>query len=117
MSEPWFNPNTFGALYGAIGVGGSLGGLLGAAAGILAPRGKCRTLILGAMVVLVAIGVVQLVLGIIALTSGQPYGIWYPMLLCGVIMTFVIGGLIPVVRMRYAQAEQRRIEAEAIRRA
>ena len=31
MSEPWFNENTFGALYGSLvgGIGGSLCGILG----------------------------------------------------------------------------------------
>ncbi len=119
MSEPWCDPNTFGMMYGVIGggLGGTLGGLLGAAAGFLAPRGRGRGLILGGMAFFVAIGVIQAVLGLFALTSGQPYGIWYPMLLCGFIMAVVIGCLIPVVRARYAQAEHRRIEAEAIRRA
>jgi hypothetical protein len=118
MSQPWCDPNTFGMMYGAIGggVGGTLGGLLGAAAGYLAPRGKGRGFVLGAMGLFVALGVVQLVLGIIAVSTGQPYGIWYPMLLCGFIMSVVIGCLIPVVRSRYSQAERRRLDAEAIRR-
>jgi MFS family permease len=118
MSQPWCDPNTFGMMYGAIGggVGGTLGGLLGAAAGYLAPRGKGRRFILGAMGLFVALGVSQLLLGFVAVSTGQPRGIWHPMLVCGFIVTIVIGCLIPVVRTRYAQAEQRRIDAEAIRR-
>lgn len=119
MSEPWCDPNMFGMWYGVIGggLGGTLCGVLGAAAGILAPRGRGRGLILGGMAFFAATGVIQAALGLFALISGQPYGIWYPMLLCGFIMAVVIGCLIPVVRMRYAQAEQRRIQAEAIRQA
>ena len=48
MTQPWFDPIRFGALYGGIGGGllGSLGGILGAAAGTLAPKGKGRSFIL-----------------------------------------------------------------------
>ncbi len=117
MSEPWFDANTFGTMYGVIGggVGGILCGVLGAIGGILAPRGKGRRFVLGSMAVLVVAGAVQLVIGLIALASGQPYGIWYPMVLCGVILVTVIAPLIPLVRTRYAQLDQRRIDAEAIR--
>ena len=118
MSEPWFDPNTFGMMYGAIGggVGGTLCGLLGAATGYLAPRGKARRFILGSMVFFTVAGLAQLVVGIIALACRQPYGIWYPMVLCGGILVVVMVPLIPVIRTRYAQAEQRRIDAETIRR-
>jgi hypothetical protein len=57
----------------------------------------------------------MLAVGGYALLSGQPYGIWYPMLLCGAIFTVVMGSLFPVVRHRYQEAEMRRITAESIR--
>lgn len=118
MSEPWFDADTFGTMYGIIGggVGGTLCGVLGAVGGILAPRGKGRRFVLGSMTTLVVAGAVQLVIGLIALVSRQPYAIWYPMVLCGGILIAVMGPLIPVVRTRYAQLDQRRVDAEAIRR-
>ena len=117
MADPWFDPNTFGAWFGAIagGVGGTLGGCLGAAAGVLAPRGKGRSFILGAMYTFVLVGLVSLAVGVVALVMGQPYGIWYGPLLCGVIFVAVMGSLIPVVMRRYSEAEQRRMDAESIR--
>ena len=49
MAEPWFDENSFGALYGAIVGGGlgTLGGLVGCLAGVLAPRmhPTCRKLL------------------------------------------------------------------------
>lgn len=119
MPEPWFDPNTFGAWYGSIagGVGGTIGGLLGAAAGSLAPKGIGRSWILGAMTLMVTLGISQLAFGAYAWMVGQPYGIWYGPLLCGFIFTLVIGGLIPVVRQRYREAEERRIEAAGLRSA
>ena len=118
MVEPWFEPNHFGALYGSIagGVGGSLGGILGALAGIFVPRGIGRSWILGAMYVFVAIGVAQLLFGTYAWIAGQPWGIWYGPLLCGFIYTAVIGPMIPMMKMRYRQAEERRMEAAALRK-
>ena len=118
MTEPWFDPIKFGALYGGIGGGvlGTIGGLLGAAAGRLAPQGKGRTVILGAFTSLVGVGIANLLLGIYALIDKQPYGIWYPLLLLGVILTSVVGALRPVVRKRYEEAELRKMDAAALRR-
>jgi hypothetical protein len=117
MSEPWFNPVWFGALYGSIvgGVGGSLAGLLGGLAGWLAPQGKGRPWILGGFMVFIIFGLLNLAVGVYALAAGQPYGIWYPLLLVGVVLTIVESILFPVVRRRYREAEERRLEAETFR--
>jgi hypothetical protein len=117
MTEPWFDPIRFGVLYGAIGGSalGVLGGVLGAASGYLAPRGRGRGVILGAFTILLIVGLLHLVVGIYAFISGQPYSIWYPLVLIGVILTAVMGGLLPVVRKRYAEAEARRVNAAVLR--
>ena len=117
MTEPWVDPIRFGAFYGAIGGGalGVLGGILGAAAGYLAPRGKGRSFILGAFTALLIIGILHLSVGVFALASDQPYGIWYVLVLTGAILTVVAGALLPVVRKRYAEAETRRIDAAVLR--
>jgi MFS family permease len=119
MTQPWFDPIHFGALYGGLGGGilGGVGGVLGAATGVLAPRGKGRSFILGAFTVMTLIGVGNFVVGLYALLTGQPYGIWYPLVLIGAILTIVLGALRPVVRKRYEQFEERKIEAAAFRRA
>jgi hypothetical protein len=119
MAEPWFDPNTFGAWFGSIAGGGlgTLGGLLGAAAGTLAPRGKAKGFIMGTWYVLLAIGAVLLLVGVYAIVAGQLRAIWYGPLLCGVIISAVMGSLLPVIRLRYRQAEQRRIDADGIRMA
>ena len=113
----WWNAQD-GNLYGAIGgaVLGVVGGGIGAAAGVLAPRGKGRGLVLGAMAAVFVAGNVVLAMGVIAMMRGQPYHVWYPLTLCGGIVSLVIGPLLPVVNMRYRQAEARRMEAEGLRR-
>ena len=117
MAEPWFNPEVFGAYFG--GIGGSLGGVFcgtwGAAVGSLAPRGKARTLIVGLGWVILAVGVGALGLGLVALVAGQPYGIWYAPLLSGFVVTIVTGILLPMVYLRYRQADLRKLQGEEFR--
>lgn len=118
MAEPWFDPNAFGAWYGGIvgGCGGALIGILGGiAGGVLVPRGKGKAFVLGAFWLITVLGAMSLLVGLFALVVGQPYGIWYPLCMVGFIYVAVCGGLIPTVRRRYRQAEQRRMEAESIR--
>jgi MFS family permease len=118
MTTPWFDPQLFGALYGGIIGGvflGAGGGTLGSLAGRWAPRAKNRRWIIGGMHAFLAFGVIQVVVGLIALLSGQPYGIWYPLLLCGGVSTLVMGLQLPRIRRAYAAAENRRVQAEAFR--
>jgi hypothetical protein len=117
MTEPWFNPDVFGAYFG--GIGGSLGGVLcgtwGAAVGSLAPRGKAKTLIVGIGWFILAVGVGALGLGLVALAAGQPFGIWYTPLLAGLVVTLVNGILLRIVYSRYREADLRKLQAEEFR--
>jgi hypothetical protein len=117
VAEPWFDPNTFGAWFGTIGggVGGPLGGLWGGLAGRLAPQGKGRAWVLGIGWGFFGAGVLLLAAGVYALVAGQPYGIWYGPCLIGGLFTLLFGILTPVVRHRYDEAEQRRLQAEDFR--
>jgi hypothetical protein len=119
MATPWFDENMFGALFGSIagGVGGTLMGGWGGLAGWLAPQGRARGLIYGLWVAFEVFGAACLVFGLYALAVGQPYGIWYGPTLAGGLTVFLMSVLFPVVRKRYAEADARRMEAEAIRRA
>lgn len=116
-AEPWFSTEAaiyFGS-FGGAGVG-VLGGLLGAAAGVLAPQGKGKAFILNSMLVLGCLGVLCLLTGIVAVVMSQPYAIYYPFLLIGFILTVVMFAVRPAVRQRYREAEQRKLEAAALRR-
>jgi hypothetical protein len=109
MIEPWFDPIRYAWIPGTLL--GVLGGTWGAVLGILAPRGKARTLVLGGLAVLLAASAVCLVAGIAALLSGQPYGVWYGLLLAGVIGVIVLGVNVPVALNVYRQAEARKLQA------
>jgi uncharacterized membrane protein len=110
MNTPWFNPNLFAWIPGtAFGV---LCGLWGSLAGVLAPRGRARRLVLGMGLVLALVAVGFLAASVVALTSGQPYGVWYGLGLPGLLGLFLVPMLLPVVWKRYAEAETRKMGAQ-----
>ena len=117
MAEPWFEPVwKFGAYFGSIGGTsvGLIGGLLGACS-FFVQQGRGRRWIVGGYVTMIGLGVISLTVGAYAWVSGQPYGIWYPLAMLGVICCGVFGGLLPVILRRYSEAEQRKIDAEGLR--
>jgi hypothetical protein len=110
MNAPWFDANTWAWLPGTLL--GCLGGLWGALGGTLAPQGKARRLVIGYGLLLLAASTVSLACGLIALWAGQPYGVWYGLLLPGVLGVFVIGPLFPLIFHRYREAEERQMQAQ-----
>ncbi len=109
MIEPWFDPNHYAWLPGtAYGVAA---GVMGSLVGWLAPRGRARTFILRAWFALWASAVALLIAGIAALAEGQPWGVWYGLLLPGVIGTLVVGANSLVILKRYREVEERRLAA------
>ncbi len=109
MNEPWFNPNLYAWIPGTLL--GVLGGLWGSLVGVLAPQGKAKPFVLGSLVLLLAACAACLTLGVLAILEHQPYGVWYGLLLPGVIGLGVLGPLTPVALMRYREAENRKMQA------
>ncbi len=101
--------NRNAALFGAIG--GSLIGLWGALIGVVSSRGKARRFVLGSANALLSIGIVSLVGGVATIVAGQPYAVYYPLLLIGVILVAVIGKLRGTLSARYEQLELKRMQA------
>jgi hypothetical protein len=110
MSEPWFNPNLYAWIPGTVlgVVGGTWGGLMGT----LGPRGKAKRLMLGGLWMLLACSAILLVAGIVALLTGQPYGVWYGLGLAGLIGLLAIGANTPMALKMYRDAEVRRMKAQ-----
>jgi hypothetical protein len=110
MTEPWFDPNSYawipGTAYGIIA--GGLGGLVG----WLLPRGRAIPFLLRAWLALWAVAVALLVVGLVAWLNGQPWGVWYGLLLPGVIGTLVVGANWFVVLKTSRQVERRRLAAK-----
>ena len=104
----WLSDQSVGAV-GAI-VGTSIG-LLGAAIGILAGRGRGRRYVLPAMVVAIGIGLGAIALAVIAFLVGQPPAVVGLLALTGVVSVLAFGNTLPRVRRTYAEAELRRMRA------
>ena len=90
---------------------GLFGALIGCLGGILAPQGKGRRFVMSLLVFSVVTGIVLLIAGLTALCLGQPYHVWYPLVMSGGICVVVVMFIFPALRRSYAQAERRRIEA------
>jgi hypothetical protein len=110
MTQPWFDPNSYawipGTAYGIIA--GCLGGLVG----WLLPRGRVTRFLLRAWLALWGLAVALLAVGLVALAAGQPWGVWYGLLLPGVIGTLVVGANWFVILKTCRQVEQRRLAAK-----
>lgn len=114
---PWFDEQTAGLVGGLLGagVGTVFGGIGGGVGGPLAAMGKARAFVLGIFYFGLAVGVGLAITGLAALVMGQPWWVWMSFLLPGVVSAGVMGGLLPVVKMRYRQAEQRKLDAQNFR--
>ena len=102
----WFDPATYAWIPGtALGL---LGGLEGTLAGLLAPRGKAKPLVLGIHIGCLIACAGLLLAGIVAKVEQQPYGVWYALGLPGLLGVFILGSLSPVLVRQYRAAEMRR---------
>jgi len=104
----WWDSRT-GGLIG--GVAGTVMGTLGAVIGTLVSRGKARRFVMTALAVMAAIGVVAFIAGLIALGLSQPYAVYYPLLLLGVLLSALPLGLMRSVRRQYEARELRKMRA------
>jgi hypothetical protein len=73
--------------------------------------GRARRLVLSLLTFMIAASAVALLLGGVALAIGQPYTVYYPLLLLGVIGVAVPVGSLVAFRKRYEQLELRRMSA------
>lgn len=90
---------------------GVVAGLWGSLCGLLVPRGKGRRVVMALGTVILACALVMLVQGTAKLLQGAPYAEWYPSALPGIVGAAMLGGLLPVVRARYAAHERERMAA------
>lgn len=104
----WLSSGTMGLIGG---IGGSVVGLWGALAGFLAGRGKARLFVFSSATFLVVVGVVSLAVGVWAFLAGQPYDVYFPFLLFGVLLVVVVGGLRRVLPRRYEAVELQKMQS------
>ncbi len=117
--DPWFTEQAAGFVGGAVGViyGAGFGGIGGGVGGPLASMGKARGFVVGMFVAGFLVGLGLAGTGLVALVLGQPWHVWFVFLLPGITGTLLFGMLTQVFRMQYDKAEQRKLDAAAIRSA
>jgi hypothetical protein len=93
---------------------GVLAGLYGAFTGIVAPKGKARSLVMGLGIFFECASVLLLIAGVVLWLQGQPYATWYGILLPGFIGTLVFSQIFITIPRAYAQAEMRKMRAKDI---
>jgi hypothetical protein len=96
------------------GIGGAFVGGLGALIGVLTSLGRARRLVMAVVGALIAFGVASTAGGLVALAASQPYAVFYPLLLFGVLSSVVPVSLLPAIRRRYAEIELRTMRAHDI---
>ncbi|MDH4048514.1 MAG: hypothetical protein OEV63_10315 [Gammaproteobacteria bacterium] len=104
----WFGDRSAGLLGG---IGGALIGLWGALIGVLSSRGKARLFVVASVNVLVVIGVASLVGGVVAIATAQPYAVYFPLLLVGVILVAVFGKMRGKLSAQYEQLELKKMQS------
>lgn len=90
------------------GIAGSAVGLFGALIGILSSLGRARRFVIDGLIALAVVGGVLLVVGVVALAIGQPYEVWYPLLLLGVLDPVLALSLLPTARRRFDALQRAR---------
>jgi hypothetical protein len=93
------------------GIFGSSLGVAGGIVGLLAARGRGRNAVMALIGTMIIMGIMLVMTGLFALLMGQGWPVYYPLLLCGVISTVVAGGMLPVIRRKYAEIELRKVGA------
>ena len=92
--------------------GGILGAMIGCTGGLigwLSSRGRAQGFVINAARILTGIGIVSAIGGLVAVSIHQPYGVWYPLLLLGVICALVFPVCLRTCTNRYRELELRRM--------
>ena len=94
---------------------GSFFGIIGGVLPLIAFLSKSKKVAAVSVYTVVALGFVSLIAGLVALFSGQPYDVYYPLLLCGFIVVLAVGlnsrNIIQNANRRIEEAELRKMNA------
>jgi hypothetical protein len=91
------------------GIGGSVLGCLGSILAVLAAKGRCRGLVIWTLFALIGIGILVAVAGVAAVVIGQPYTVWFPLVLIGVLLLTILPFRLRQYQRGYEDLEMRRM--------
>ena len=111
-ANAWWTDRISGLIGGIVGSGV---GLTGAAIGILAGIGIARKVCLSLLGAMFVLGIASLAVGLAALAFSQPYAVYYPLLLLGLLCSALPAGLFHSIQRQYEQKELRKMHAMDIK--
>jgi hypothetical protein len=91
------------------GIAGTLLGCLGGLLAVLASKGKSRVFVLTTSKALIGLGIVSTLAGLWALSIGQPYAVWFPLLLLGVLLESILFVRLRQYQKTYEDLEMRKM--------
>lgn len=92
------------------GLGGAGFGILGGLLSWLTARGQGRSFVLTTAAALIAVSLIALISGALAIVLGQPYSVYYPLLLLGGLGVLIMPSRMRAMRQRFTDLELRRIK-------
>jgi hypothetical protein len=107
-TNAWWSNKTAGLVGG---IAGSVVGLMGAAIGTLTGIGIARNICLSLLGIMFVFGLVSLTVGLISLFFSQPYAVYYPLLLEGLLSSVLPSCLFRSIKLQYEQKELRKMHA------
>ncbi len=93
------------------GIGGGLIGCVGSWMEWCARRGRSRGFVLWASKVFIIFGIASIAVGVAAVALHQPYGVWYGLLLVGLLCVGIFAVRLRGYQARYRELELRRMAA------
>jgi hypothetical protein len=107
-ASAWW-PDRAGGLIG--GIGGAVIGCLGSFLAWLVSKGKAQGFVVASLKLLIALGVLSAAAGVVALGLRQPYGVWFVLLLLGVLLLGILPARLKQYQKRYEDLEMRKMAA------
>ncbi len=95
----------------ACGFAGALVGILGGVSGTMASRGSGRRFVLFMWLAVLAAALAVLAAGLFFLLQGAAYGVWYPLVLTGGLISVLDPIMLVVIMRRYEAVERARMAA------
>jgi len=102
----WWSPSAAGRIFIW---GGGIIGCLGGLCGWLSSQGRARRLVMGTFFFLSALGLVSAIAGAVGAFVNQPFFVWTPLLLTGVLLLIVCPFNLKQMRRNYEVLEMRRM--------
>jgi hypothetical protein len=107
-ANAWWSDRTAGWIGG---IGGTVFGCLAALLTWLAQSGRARSFVVFTSAALIGIGVLALISGLVALSIAQPYEVWFPLVLIGVLLVGILSYRLKQFIQQYSAIELRRMSS------